>query len=148
LRKTLGKIEIIHEGSGKIETMLDPTTRFLIVDDMSLMRTQLTKLLNQLGYHDIIEAADGAKAFEAVQQSKPPIGVIIADLEMPGSTGMDLLRRLRADSRFYGTPFIMMLLEAEQATLADALKIGISGYLLKPFNLDILREKLSALTQQ
>jgi two-component system chemotaxis response regulator CheY len=128
--------------------MLDPTTRFLIVDDMSLIRTQLSKLLNQLGYHDIIEASDGAKAIEAIQHAKPPIGVIISDLEMPGATGMDLLKRLRADSRFHGTPFIMMLLEAEQPALADALKIGISGYLLKPFNLDILRETLTALTKQ
>lgn len=128
--------------------MIDPSTRILIVDDMALLRMQLVKHLHSLGLHDIVEASDGAKALEAIQNAKPNIELIIADYDMPDSSGMDLLKRLRADSRFQGTPLIMMALESEADALRDALKHGANGYLLKPFSLDILREKLSMLRKK
>ena len=63
---------------------------------------------------------------------------------MPNATGLDLLKRIRADSRFGKLPFVMVTAEAEQHQLVEAIKAGVSNYVIKPFTPEILKEKLEA----
>jgi two-component system chemotaxis response regulator CheY len=120
------------------------TTRILIVDDMMTMRKLVSKCCKEIGFTDLIEATDGAKAFEALTNSTPPVGIIISDWNMPNSTGIDLLKRVRADSRYKKLPFLMVTAEAEKHQVAEALTAGVSEYIIKPFTQASIAEKLES----
>ena len=122
--------------------MFDLKTKILIVDDMSTMRKLVGKILKEIGFSDITEAADGAQAWEAVTTSPLAFGLIISDWNMPNCSGLDFLKRMRADQRFKKTPFILVTAESEGHQVAEALKSGVDQYVVKPFNKESLVTKL------
>jgi two-component system chemotaxis response regulator CheY len=124
--------------------MFAPNTRILIVDDMSTMRKIVGKTCKELGFSDFTEAADGVQAWDALVNAPQPIGLIISDWNMPNCTGLDLLKRVRADSRYKGIPFVLVTAEAEQHQVIEAVKAGVDQYVVKPFTKDDLKNKLEA----
>jgi len=122
--------------------MYDPATRILVVDDMMTMRKIVAKACRDIGFTDITEAADGVKAWEAIQVATPPIGLVISDWNMPNCTGLDLLKRVRADGRFKALPFVLLTAESEGHQVAEAVKTGVDNYIVKPFTPDLLQRKL------
>ena len=122
--------------------MFAPSTRVLIIDDMSTMRKIVKKICTEIGFTDITEAADGNQAWEVITNAPSPIGLIISDWNMPNCTGLELLKRIRADHRYKKTPFILVTAEAEKAQVMDALKGGVDQYVVKPFTRDDLVKKL------
>lgn len=124
--------------------MFDPKIKILVVDDMMTMRKIVTKALKEMGFSDFIEAGDGAKAWEALNQSATAVSLVISDWNMPNSTGLDLLKRVRGDGRFKKLPFILLTAEAEATQVSEAIQVGVSGYMVKPFTLELLKEKLEA----
>ena len=123
--------------------MFANTTRILIVDDMGTMRKLVTKALKEIGFTDIREAADGAQGWEILSATEPKIELVISDWNMPVSTGLDLLRRVRSDSRFKTMPFVLLTAESEKEQVVEALKAGVSAYLVKPFDVNSLRDQLA-----
>jgi two-component system chemotaxis response regulator CheY len=122
--------------------MFDLKTRILVVDDMMTMRKLVGKACREIGFTDISEANDGAAAWSAITEANPPFGLVISDWNMPNSSGLDLLKRIRSDSRFGKLPFILVTAEAEQHQILEAAKAGVSQYVVKPFTVDSLREKI------
>jgi two-component system chemotaxis response regulator CheY len=124
--------------------MFDLKTRILVVDDMMTMRKLVAKACKEIGFTDITEASDGAQAWTLIGEANPAFGLIISDWNMPNTSGMDLLKRIRSDSRFGKTPFILVTAEAEQHQILEAAKAGVSQYLVKPFTSESLREKIES----
>ncbi len=124
--------------------MFDLKTRILVVDDMMTMRKLLSKACREIGFTDITEAGDGAEAWAAIGEAVPPFGLVISDWNMPHGSGMDLFKRIRADSRFGSLPFILAATEGEQSQITDATRAGVTEFLVKPFNAEMLREKFAA----
>ena len=124
--------------------MFENKIRILVVDDMMPMRKVIAKTLKLFGYSDIIEACDGAKAWETLNGSEVPVDLIISDWNMPNSSGMDLLRRVRAENRFKQMPFILLTAESEDQQIAEAAQAGVSGYVTKPFRVASLKEQIEA----
>lgn len=122
--------------------MFDLKTRILVVDDMMTMRKIVAKVCKEIGFTDITEAQDGALAWQAIADAKPGFGIIISDWNMPNCTGLDLLKRVRADSRFSALPFLLVTAESEQHQIVEAVKAGVSGYVVKPFNAETLKAQL------
>lgn len=122
--------------------MFDPATRVLVVDDMMTMRKIVVKACKDIGFTDITEAADGQKAWEAIQSAAPAIGLVVSDWNMPNCTGLDLLKRVRADSRFKSVPFVLLTAESEGHQVAEAVKSGVDNYIVKPFTPELLQRKL------
>jgi len=122
--------------------MFDSKTKVLIVDDMMTMRKIVAKACKDLGFSDLVEAADGQKAWEALGSAEPPIGLVISDWNMPNCTGLDLLKRVRSDSRFQKLPFVLLTAESEGHQVAEAVKSGVDNYIVKPFTADVLQKKL------
>ena len=121
--------------------MFGPETKILIVDDMRTMRKIAMKNCKALGFTDLLEAEDGAKAWETLAEN-PNIGLVISDWNMPNCSGLDLLKRVRADQRFKQLPFLMVTAENEAGQVKEALTAGVSNYLVKPFDADNLKLKL------
>lgn len=122
--------------------MFDPKTRILIVDDMLTMRKLVGKVCKELGFTDLSEAADGALAWQSITSASPPFGLVISDWNMPNCSGLDLLRRVRGDAKYIKLPFVLVTAEAEQHQIIEAVKSGVSNYVVKPFTAEILKGKL------
>lgn len=121
--------------------MFDLRTKILVVDDMSTMRKLVIRTCQAIGFTDFVEANDGAVAWETLGAT-PGIGLIISDWNMPNCTGFDFLKRVRADARFRHLPFMLVTAESEKQQIMDAIKSGCSGYVIKPFTQDTLRDRL------
>ena len=125
--------------------MFDPKTRILIVDDMMTMRKIVGKACKEIGMTDLIEASDGNIAWQKINEpAAVPIGLVISDWNMPNCSGLEFLRKLRADPILSKTPFLLVTAEAEKTQVVEALKAGVDGYLVKPFTSDQLKEQLAS----
>lgn len=123
----------------------DPKQKILVVDDMNTMRKVIKNMLVKMGCNNISEANDGIPAWKMIQEAAErgePFQFILSDWNMPGMTGLDLLKTVRADERFKSTPFLMVTAEGEQANVVTAVKAGVSNFIVKPFNNKTLLEKI------
>jgi len=114
--------------------------KFLVVDDFSSMRRIIKNLLNDLGYQNVTEADDGKTALPILQQGG--IDFLITDWNMPGMPGLDLLKAVRADAKLAKMPVLMLTAEAKREQIIEAAQAGVSGYVIKPFTAETLKEKL------
>ena len=71
------------------------------------------------------------------------MNLIVSDLNMPNMNGIELLRKLRGDGRFGSLPFILLTTMAEWGSVLTAVEQGASGYLIKPYDMKTLREKIA-----
>ncbi|WP_456380520.1 chemotaxis response regulator CheY [Hydrogenimonas sp.] len=118
--------------------------KIMVVDDSSTMRRIIKNTLNRLGYKELLEAADGAEAWEVMQANKADIGVLITDWNMPNMNGLELVKKVRGDAAFEDIPIIMVTTEGGKAEVITALKAGVNNYIVKPFTPQVLKEKLEA----
>jgi two-component system chemotaxis response regulator CheY len=112
----------------------------LIVEDRQVMLKIIRRLLVQLGYANVDEAANGLQALERIREKS--YDLILSDWNMDGMSGFDLLKILRADPKTQDTPFILVTAEAKPENIMAAKVAGASGYLLKPFKLDVLEKTI------
>ncbi len=119
---------------------VDREMKILIVDDFSTMRRIVKNLLKELGFHDFQEADDGVTAWPMLQEGH--YDFIVSDWNMPGMTGIELLRRVRADQRLKETPFLLITAEAKRNQMLEAAESGVDGYIVKPFTANALNDKI------
>lgn len=127
--------------------MFPAESQIVVVDDAASMVLFIETALVQLGYKEISTASNGSEAWDILNTmriigNKPDL--IIADWLMPVMSGLDLLKKVRADSHFYDVPFLMVTSEAEMPSVMLAIKAGVSNYIVKPFDLSLLKEKMAA----
>ncbi|MEL1264242.1 chemotaxis response regulator CheY [Pseudoxanthomonas putridarboris] len=120
--------------------------RILIVDDFSTMRRIIKNLLNDLGYTNTAEAEDGNSALTALGQGS--FDFVVTDWNMPGMTGIELLRAIRADDRYKTLPVLMVTAEAKREQIIEAAQAGVNGYIIKPFTAQTLEEKLGKIFER
>ncbi|MCC6220867.1 MAG: chemotaxis response regulator CheY [Deltaproteobacteria bacterium] len=123
--------------------IVDKTIRVLVVDDFSTMRRIVKNILTSLGFQNIEEAEDGKIALSKVKNGN--IGFIISDWNMPNMMGIDFLKEVRADPSIKDIPFLMVTAESQKENVVEALKAGVSDYVVKPFTADTLQQKLEAI---
>lgn len=124
--------------------MFSPETHILVVDDMLTMRKLVSKSLKEMGFSKFTEGKDGADAYEKLAAATPPIGMIISDWNMPNSTGLDLLKRVRSSEKYKSLPFLLVTAEAEKTQIVEAVQAGVSNYVIKPFTTETLKGKIEA----
>ncbi len=119
---------------------MDPSMKILVVDDFSTMRRILKNILKQLGFKNIIEADDGTTALDEMKKNK--FDLIISDWNMPKMTGIDFLREIRGSDEYKEIPFLMVTAEAQKQNVIEAVKAGVSNYVVKPFTAEQISDKL------
>jgi two-component system chemotaxis response regulator CheY len=120
---------------------MDLNMKVLIVDDFATMRRILRNILKQIGFTDIAEADDGATALKELKKEK--YDLILCDWNMPEMPGIDLLKALKADEQLKNIPFVMVTAEAQKENIIEAVKTGVSSYIVKPFTAETVNEKLN-----
>ena len=112
----------------------------LIVDDQLTIRSLVRNGLQQIGMTDVREASDGEEALRALITK--PAHLVISDFNMPKLDGLGLLRAIRAHPPLRGTAFIMLTGRADKDLVDRAAQFGVNNYLVKPFTVGTLREKI------
>jgi two-component system, chemotaxis family, chemotaxis protein CheY len=121
---------------------VDLSMPVLVVDDYSTMIRIIRNLLKQLGFENIDDASDGSAALNKMRGKK--YGLVISDWNMAPMTGYELLQQVRSDAELSSLPFIMVTAEAKTENVVAAKKAGVNNYIVKPFNAETLRTKISA----
>jgi two-component system chemotaxis response regulator CheY len=119
-------------------------SRALIVDDSRAMRMILRKTLTELGY-ETCEAANGQEALVLLAQHGASFGLMLVDWNMPVMCGLDLVKAVRADTRYAAIPVVMVTTETEIQHISEALEAGANEYVMKPFTKDVLEDKLRSI---
>lgn len=125
--------------------MFPKETFFLVVDDSINIRQIICENLRRLGFSKMETAGDANEAFgKLVQFSKgpTPFTLILSDLNMPGPSGIDFLKQIRETDKFKELPFILITTESEKQAVIQAAMAGVSAYIVKPFNIEILTKRL------
>jgi two-component system chemotaxis response regulator CheY len=117
----------------------------MIVDDSAAIRKILKRVLDQAGITlgIVVEAGDGIEALEKLKQQ--PIHLILSDINMPNMDGIQLLTELKAKPESKHIPVIMITTEGGEAKVMEAVQLGASGYVRKPFTSQQIKEKLVGL---
>ncbi|MGA3095949.1 MAG: response regulator [Bryobacteraceae bacterium] len=117
-------------------------SQILVVDDSAAIRKILQRVLRQTGMSigTIHEAGDGQEALEILKARK--IDLILSDINMPRMDGLQFLAAVKSSSERRHVPIIMITTEGGETKVAEAVRLGASGYVRKPFTADQIKEKL------
>ncbi len=113
--------------------------KILLVDDSRTIRAIQKNVLKQLQLEDVLEAGDGIEALKILATQRPDL--MIVDWNMPNMDGITLVRKVREKDK--ALPIIMCTTEAEKGRVIEAVKAGVNDYLVKPFTVDALAEKIN-----
>lgn len=115
--------------------------RIVVIDDVPSARRVVRKMLEKIGYTDVIEAADGEAALVLIREKETAL--IISDWNMPGLAGIDLVRQVKGDPNLAQIPVIMITSSPDKEAVVEAYSAGVHDYVLKPFSFDTLVEKIT-----
>ncbi|MBW1845276.1 MAG: response regulator, partial [Deltaproteobacteria bacterium] len=118
--------------------------RVLVVDDAEGIRTYLANLLELSGY-DVDSAEDGKRALALLNGGAAP-DVVILDVMMPGIDGIETLRRIK--ERHASVPVIMLSVVGKASTIVEAMQLGASDYINKPFEEEELQLTLDKVLEK
>ena len=119
--------------------------RVLIVDDSSVMRKIVGRSLRQAGLEilELLEASNGSEALTLARENS--LDLILSDINMPLMDGLEFVRQLRRIESAKNIPVIMITTEAGEAHVVEAVSLGASGYIRKPFTPEQIKERVISL---
>ena len=120
--------------------------RFLVVEDMVVMRRLIINTLQGIGYYDIDGVDSGEEAWEMLAQND--YHCIITDWLMPGMNGLELAKLVRGTPSTKHIPVLMITIQAEKKDVRTALLAGVTDFIVKPFNSETLIEKLDKILKK
>lgn len=120
--------------------------KILVVDDFSTMRRIIKNLLRDLGFSNVHEADDGQTALPKLVSGD--FDFLITDWNMPGMSGIDLLKSVRAAPSLATLPVLMVTAEAKREQIILAAQAGVNGYIIKPFTAQTLKEKIEKIFER
>ena len=109
------------------------TNRILVVDDDEGVREYVHVLLSREGL-DVVSASDGEEGMKLLDEAQPDL--VLLDVTMPGTNGLELLRRIKQDHR--ELPVVMLSGQGEAANVVESLRYGAADFLDKPFEPEAL----------
>ena len=117
----------------------------LIVDGSASIRKILQRVLRQtaIAFGEFHEAGDGVEAIGILRTKR--VGLILSAINMPKMDGIQFLAQVKSNAAWKSVPVVIITTEGSQARVMEAVNLGASGYILKPFTADQVRDKLIAL---
>lgn len=117
-----------------------PDLKILIVDDSPTMRRILVNTVIKAGYPDVKEAEDGKDALAKLMATQ--FDLLMTDWNMPNMNGLELTEAVRADDSLKGMPILMITTRNMKEDIVTAIKCGVNGYIVKPFDAKTLNAKI------
>jgi len=123
--------------------MTEPAkTRIMVADDDQDIRDLVVFKLTQAGY-DVVAVGDGVAALAAIEADPPRLAIL--DVMMPGLSGMDVLRKVRANEATKDLDIILLTARSRDSDVDAGFAIGASDYVVKPFSPRELVHRVNAL---
>lgn len=114
------------------------SSKVLLVDDSGVMRKIILRSLNAIGVTEVTEAGDGDEAWEIFQRGE--FDLVLTDWNMPNMSGLEFLKLIRGSGATL--PVVLVTTESEKERVVEAIQAGVTDYLTKPFDNDVLRDKI------
>ncbi|MCB0281027.1 MAG: response regulator [Calditrichae bacterium] len=115
--------------------------KVIFVEDSPTMRRIIMNSLNKIGINDVTEAENGLDALDKMGDAS--WDMVITDWNMPEMNGEELVKELRSKSNFSKTPILMITTRGMQDDVMTAIKMGVNGYIVKPFTPEVLKKKIA-----
>ncbi len=119
--------------------------KILVVDDFSATRQVVINTLEQFGFNNIEEVADGYSAL--VRLKSALFDFVIMDWGISQMSCLDLLKQIRTDPELKHIPVLMVTEDHLQENIVAAIKAGLNDYIIRPFDANIFAEKLEKIFQ-
>ena len=120
--------------------------KFMVVEDVDLMKRLIVKHLNSFGFNDTVDASSGREALEKLRFTK--VDFIITDWLMPNISGIELTRFLRSHKLYEKVPVLIISSNDEKEDVQRAMRAGVNDYIVKPFTADILKSKIDGILRK
>jgi two-component system chemotaxis response regulator CheY len=120
--------------------------RFLIIDDSVTMRRIIANILARLGHPEVLHASNGREALDRLAAEH--VDVVITDWYMPEMNGLDFVTTLRNTPATSHIPIVIVTANAASDDIQHALHLGVKSYILKPFTVETMKDKIDALLAQ
>lgn len=104
--------------------------RIMVVDDIATIRQIVTAVLVNVG-HRVLEAKSAAEAIELAQTKR--VHLVLTDINMPGMSGLDLIKELRTIEKYHNTPILVVAQDSKDENIQKAKDLGACGWVAKPF---------------
>ena len=123
--------------------MSQNTRSVLIVDDQPKIGALVVEIFHRLGFNDALACANANEALDIIKAH--PVNLIVCDLDLTPVDGLHLLREVRSHEKLFNTAFILTetIITYEQVTTAH--NLGVDAFLLKPFDIPLLKSKLKSI---
>jgi DNA-binding response OmpR family regulator len=121
---------------------MDKKIKVLVSEDNPDIRKILTMRLEINGY-DVVQAQDGEEALDKIKKDSPDL--VILDLMMPKISGFEVCRMIKFDEKYKDMPIIVLSALDQQADREKAIENGADAYFIKPFDLELLLNKIKSL---
>ncbi len=115
----------------------------LVAEDFPAIREILCDFLSRLGYKKVTQAKDGYEAMELIKQQE--FDLMFLDWNMPGLTGIEVLKNVRENPQYRDVPVIMVTIKQETEDMMEATKAGATDYITKPFSIKTIASKMDKL---
>ena len=113
----------------------------LVVDDSRMMRTVEQRALESMGWQ-VQKAGNGVEALEVLKQMEE-CQLVLADWQMPEMDGLQLVKEIRSDPRWAAVTIIMVSSNGVMSSIEEALAAGANDFVMKPFSVEALKERVT-----
>lgn len=113
----------------------------LVVDDSDFLRKMAVNCLKNIGVSDIIQAEDGEEALEILEEQWQDIEIVWLDWNMPGKDGGEVLQEIRERNEWEDIKVIMVTTKSQRALILEALGNGADDFVVKPFDMTLIKKK-------
>jgi len=114
--------------------------KILVVEDNEKIRKLLCNLLKNIGYNSVAEAQNGKAAWDKLHAYN--YDLVLTDWQMPVMDGIELLKLIRKDAHLKELPVMMITASDSQESIVEAAKNRVNGYIVKPFSVKTIVEKI------
>lgn len=124
-------------------TSIPSGTNILLIEDSGIQAKTIIKLLNEMGYTNVHYCATPTEAVDKIKSSSPQL--VLCDWEMPGKSGLEVLKELRQDKDFASIPFVFLTAHSGKDKVIEAIKSGANDYIIKPPNASTVAAKFKTI---
>lgn len=135
-------IEFIEPEEITLENYDIESLRVLVVDDSMMARKHITRVLNNMGIHNVTTANDGKQAVQIFSEQDEAFDLIVTDFNMPEMDGQELIQYIRTDLDNSFIPILMVTSEDNETRLGNVQQAGVSAICDKPFEPQSVKEML------
>jgi DNA-binding response OmpR family regulator len=119
--------------------------RILVIEDETDIREMLSLRLKKEKF-DVSEASEGMTGLKKALEEQPDL--VLLDLMLPFTSGLDILRKLRANRKVAQMPIIIVSAKGDESDVVVGLELGADDYVTKPFNMSVLIARINALLRR